>query len=133
MARNNPRSIGQVFTLFDHSSRQVQQKAWLQQSGIPTSCVVNPFKQMGHFSASSLLLLALTTGSPDLDISSALQAQTHRQYSVIADLYTFQFTVVHALGLLSLHWSLPSNDSQHRNYRRLTLQISLHQVSLNYN
>jgi hypothetical protein len=33
------------------------------------------FKQMGHFSASSLLLLALTTGSPDLDISSALQSQ----------------------------------------------------------
>jgi hypothetical protein len=32
-----------------------------------------------------------------------------------------------------LHYPFPGNGSQHRNYHRLTLQISLHQVSLNYN
>jgi hypothetical protein len=49
----------------------------------------------------------------------------YMQYSVIADLHTFQFTVAHALGFSVFLPSSPSNGSQHRNCHFKSLTHSL--------
>jgi hypothetical protein len=56
-------------------------------------------------------------------IHSILITQKYMQYSAIADLQIFQFTVVHALGFFVFRYSSPSNGSPHRNFHLKSLQI----------
>jgi hypothetical protein len=63
-------------------------------------------------------------------IHSHLITLTYWQYSAIAHLHTFQFTVAHALGYSLSISRLLANGFRHTNYHRLTLQMLTHKSGL---
>jgi hypothetical protein len=67
-------------------------------------------------------------------VINRLQLVTTNNYNTVTNFHSTSNPRQSSESILTyLHYPFPGNGSQHRNYYILTLQISLHLVSLNYN